>query len=76
MLDPTGAPDLGKVLMVLGAVLLVVGAAVHFGPSIPWLGRLPGDVRVERPGFRFYAPITTCILLSLALTLLARLFGR
>jgi hypothetical protein len=38
-------------------------------PSIPWLGRLPGDIRIERDNFRFYFPLVTCLLLSLILSL-------
>jgi hypothetical protein len=55
---------LGRALMVLGLVLLLAGALLYFGPAMPWLGRLPGDVRIERPGVRIYIPITTCLLLS------------
>lgn len=65
--------------MILGALLLVIGAWMQWGPSIPvlrWLGRLPGDIVIERPGFKFYFPITTMILISLIITLLLRLLGR
>jgi len=56
-------------LLVLGGVLLaLVGLWWMFGPSIPWLGRLPGDIRIERDNVRVYIPLTTCILLSLLLT--------
>ena len=69
----------GKFLIIIAAVLLLIGAWIHWGPSIPvlrWLGRLPGDIVVERPGFRFYFPLTTMILVSLILTLLWRLLRR
>ncbi len=67
--------------ILVGVGLLIVGAGVLFlvGPSLPWLGRLPGDVRVGRGPVRFYFPLTTCLLLSLALTLvvwLVRLLRR
>ena len=55
---------LGKVLVIAGALLLLLGILVWAAPSIPWLGRLPGDIRIERPGFRLYFPLTTCLLLS------------
>jgi hypothetical protein len=61
-------PPLGKLLVLAGVLLVVVGLLVWIAPSIPWLGRLPGDVRVERPGFRLYVPITTCLLISAALS--------
>jgi hypothetical protein len=61
--------------MILGAVLLAVGALVYLAPSIPLLGRLPGDIRIVRPGVRVYLPITSCIVVSLVLTALFRVFG-
>ena len=68
--------DLGKTLILIGALLMAVGAFFLFGPRIPWLGRLPGDILVERKNFQFYFPLGTCLLLSLLLTLLFSLFGR
>ena len=59
---------LGRLLIVLGIGLVVAGLLLSFGGRIPWLGRLPGDVVVERPGFRFYFPLATSVLLSLLLT--------
>jgi Protein of unknown function (DUF2905) len=67
----------GWVLLVLGLVIDGVGLAWILAPSIPWLGRLPGDIRIERENFRFYFPLGTCLLLSLVLSLvlwLVRLF--
>jgi hypothetical protein len=56
--------SIGRTLMLVGLVLVAVGALLYLAPSVPWLGRLPGDVRIERPGFRLYVPITTCLLIS------------
>jgi hypothetical protein len=67
---------LGRTLMLLGVVLVIVGAVVYLAPSIPLLGRLPGDLRVERPGFSLYFPITTCIVISLVLSAVLALFSR
>lgn len=61
----------GKFLALCGAVLVLVGLLLWFGPKIPWLGRLPGDVVIEKENFRFYFPITTCLLISVLLTLIA-----
>lgn len=58
----------GWLLVIAGLILVGIGLIWVFAPSIPWLGRLPGDIVVERENFRFYFPITTCILLSVALT--------
>jgi len=62
--------------MLLGAVLLVVGLVVHLAPGLPWLGRLPGDVRIERPGLRIYVPVTTSIAISIVASLLLALLAR
>jgi hypothetical protein len=72
--------DLGKLLIVFGLVMVIVGGALVFGGNllgkVPWLGRLPGDIRIERENWTFYFPLATSILLSLVLTLLLFLFGR
>ena len=55
-------------LVVLGLVIAGTGVIWLVAPHIPWLGRLPGDITVERPNVHFYFPVVTCILLSLLLT--------
>jgi hypothetical protein len=70
-----GMGDFGRVILILGGVLLLLGAALIIGEKLG-LGRLPGDIVIERKGFRFSAPIATSIILSLVLTLLANLFFR
>ena len=67
---------LGRGLVVLGVVFALVGCVLWLSPQIPLLGKLPGDLRIERPGMRLYFPITTCVLLSLVLTLLLQLWSR
>jgi hypothetical protein len=64
-----------RALIVAGLVLVALGVLVHFGPSIP-LGRLPGDIRIERPGTRIYIPVTSCILVSLLVSAALWLFSR
>jgi hypothetical protein len=62
---------MGRFLIALGIALAVLGLLLQFGPRVPFLsklGRLPGDIRVERPGLSFYFPITTSILLSVVVT--------
>jgi Protein of unknown function (DUF2905) len=68
-------PDFGKILIIAGIVLFLVGLVFSFAGSIPWLGRLPGDIHIKKDGFQFYFPVVTCILVSLLLTILA-LFRR
>ncbi len=64
----------GWILIVMGVLLAAIGAAWLCGLSFPWLGRLPGDMVVERRNFRLYIPITTCAVISLVLTGIAWLF--
>lgn len=56
------------ILVIVGVLIAVIGAVWLLVPSVPWLGKLPGDIVVERETFRFYFPMTTCIVLSLLLT--------
>ncbi len=65
---------LGKMLIIAGIVMLLVGLFIQFGPRIPWLGRLPGDIRVEGKSGSFYFPIVTCIIISIVLSILLNLF--
>jgi hypothetical protein len=65
--------SVGRTLIVAGLVLVVVGVLVQLFPG---LGRLPGDIRIERPGFTFVLPLTTCALVSAALSLLLHLLSR
>ena len=67
--------DMGKFLMVIGAVVLVLGFILWSGLAPRWLGRLPGDIRIEREHSAFYFPIVTCVVLSIILSLLFSLFS-
>jgi hypothetical protein len=67
--------QVGRALLVFGVVLLLVGGALILAEKLG-LGRLPGDIVVERKGFRFYAPIATSILVSLILTVVLNLIFR
>lgn len=67
--------ETGKYLLLAGIVLLVLGAVVYFfGDKLNFIGKLPGDIRIEREKGSFYFPVTTCILLSVLLTLLVKLY--
>jgi hypothetical protein len=69
--------ELGKLLLVFGLVLVVVGGLLTLGPRLPGrLGRLPGDILIRRENFTFYFPLATSLLLSVILTLLFWLFQR
>ena len=68
--------DLGKMLIVFGVVVALVGVILLAAPKIPWLGKLPGDITYHGKGFTFYFPLATCILLSLVLSLILYLFRK
>jgi hypothetical protein len=68
--------DMGRVLLVLGFAVAAVGAVMLLLPQMPWLGRLPGDVRIERERFTIYVPIVSCLVVSGVLTLILNLFFR
>lgn len=68
-------PALGKLLFIFGAVAMLLGALIWAGFG-NWMGRLPGDVRIERGNTAFYFPIVTCIIISIVLSLLAWLWRR
>lgn len=65
----------GRLLLIFGGVLVLLGLLLTVAGRIPWIGRLPGDIRIEREGFSFYFPLTTCVIVSVILTLLFALFG-
>lgn len=63
--------------MLMGAGILVAGVVIYFfGDKLHWLGRLPGDIRIEREHTRFYFPIATMLLLSLLLTLIVNILRK
>ena len=68
--------ELGKVLIFFGAALLILGLALWSGFGASWLGRLPGDIRIERGSSTFYFPIVTCIVISIVLSLIMSFFRR
>ena len=67
---------IGRSFVLLGIVLVVVGFLLSAAPSIPWLGKLPGDLRFDWSGFRVYLPLTTSLLLSVVLSLLLQLLSK
>ena len=67
---------LGKMILILGLFLVVLGLLLMYGSRIPFIGQMPGDIHVQKKNFSFYFPITTCIILSLLLTLFFYLIRR
>ena len=73
------SPDfqpLGRALILLGVILTGFGLVLLLAPKIPWVGRLPGDILLQRERFTFYFPLGSCLLASLLLTFLFWLIGR
>ena len=67
----------GKYIIILGALIIIIGIIFYFfHDKLSWIGKLPGDIRVERENFKFYFPITTMILLSVAITVIINLIKR
>ena len=62
--------DIGKALIVIGIALVALGALFWLGDKLPWFGRLPGDINIKREHFQFYFPVTTCLFVSVVVTLL------
>jgi len=68
--------EMGRPLIVVGAVLLLLGLFLTFGPRIPGIGRLPGDIVWRRGNTTVYFPLVTCLVISLVLSLLFALFRK
>ncbi len=71
-----GLEPLGRALVVLGVVIAAIGAVLIVGPRIPLIGRLPGDIVIERDGFTLYLPLATMLLISVIASVILGLLGR
>lgn len=70
-------PTVGKYLILMGLLLLAIGVIFYFwGHKFHWIGHLPGDIQIEREGFKLYIPIATMLLLSAVLNLILWLIRR
>jgi len=67
---------LGRTLIFFGIVVVIVGILISLSDKLPWLGHLPGDIHIQRGRFSFYFPLTTCIVVSVVISLVAYLFRR
>ncbi len=67
---------MGKILVILGIVIFIIGLLVSYAIRIPFLGKLPGDINIQGEHVHFYFPIVTCIILSIILSLIFYLFSR
>jgi len=67
---------LGKTLIAFGLLLVILGLLFSLGGKLPWLGHLPGDIYIQRERFTFYFPLTTCLLISVIITVVLYFFRR
>jgi len=67
---------MGKSLIIIGIVIFIIGVFITYGPRIPYLGKLPGDLYYKRDGFELYFPLATSIVISVILSLVAYLISR
>ena len=72
----SGVNDIGRLLVVFGVLIALAGVALLLLGGVPWLGRLPGDIHIERGNWTFYFPLATSLLLSVVLTLILWIIGR
>ena len=72
----SGVHDVGRMLVVFGLLIALVGIALVLVGRVPWLGRLPGDIHIQRGNWTFYFPLATSLLLSVVLTLILWILGR
>jgi hypothetical protein len=66
----------GRTLLIIGIVIAIVGIVLVLAPRIPFIGRLPGDIRIERDGVVVFIPLGTMLVVSLILTVVLNLIGR
>ncbi len=69
--------DTGKYIIIAGVLILLLGVLIYFfHDRLTWIGKLPGDIRIEKENFKFYFPITTMIVFSLVITIIIQLIKR
>ncbi|HSF04273.1 MAG TPA: DUF2905 domain-containing protein [Methylomirabilota bacterium] len=69
-------PDIGKLLIAFGLLIAGVGVILVLAGRVPWIGRLPGDIHIQRGNWTFYFPLATSLIISAVLTLIVWLLGR
>ena len=72
----TGLEPIGRALLVIGAVLIGVGLVLVLAPRVPFIGRLPGDIRIERDGLTIFVPLGSMIVLSVLISVVVSILGR
>jgi hypothetical protein len=67
---------IGRFFIILGIIIIAAGALLLLSGKLPWIGRLPGDILIQKKNFTFYFPLATSILVSILLTFISWFFGR
>jgi len=67
---------LGKTLIIIGIIIVIIGLFITYGPKVPYLGKLPGDIYYKKDNFVFYFPLATSIIISIVLSLILYFFTR
>ena len=70
------AGDTGKIIIFIGLLLVAIGLVCMVGNKLPFIGKLPGDIAIERKNYSFYFPVTTCIFISIILSFIFWLFNK
>ncbi|MDP6432749.1 MAG: DUF2905 domain-containing protein [Candidatus Scalindua sp.] len=70
------AGDIGKIIIFIGLLLVVIGFVWMVGNKLPFIGKLPGDIAIERKNYSFYFPVTTCIIISIILSFILWFFNK
>ncbi len=68
--------DIGKIIIFIGLLLVVIGFVWMVGNKLPFIGKLPGDIAIERKNYSFYFPVTTCIIISIILSFILWFFNK
>ncbi|HPR18837.1 MAG TPA: DUF2905 domain-containing protein [Candidatus Cloacimonadota bacterium] len=68
--------ETSNIIIIIGIIIILIGVLIRFTPILKYLGKLPGDIRLEKENFRFYFPITSLILISLVINVLIRIFRK
>ena len=68
--------EFGKILIFIGLLLAILGVIFVFGNKLPFVGRLPGDIAIERKNYSFYFPVATCIIISVVMSFILWLFSK
>jgi hypothetical protein len=71
-----GLAPVGRLLVILGVFITVLGAVMLLTPRVPWLGRLPGDIVIHRDDLTIYIPLTTMLIVSVVLSVVLSVIGR